>query len=178
MKISFYPKTIVFIIFSLIFFACAAPEPEWEKVAHPIPGGELTVEGDRIFHNGRLFAELRYFIHDTDVVYYKDDVPEVVNGFSIFYHPYGKEIWIFPVWSVQTDGGEVRGARDVQRVWDAYRKNPAGPSPLRLKGMTPNRELLEKTLATDIQISPDGRNVTYRAAGRTFRYDVEKGLSF
>ena len=163
---------------ALLFFSCAVPTPEWKKAAYPIPDKELVVKGHQIFHRGALFAELRYFISSEKKSEIKTPFPESVQGLSIYYHPYGKEAWIFPAWSAISRGREYHGAHDVQRIWDEYKKNPTGPSPLRLKGRLPSKEEINKSMATRIRISDNGQDVFYTALGRVFAYNLEKGLSF
>ena len=50
-----------------------------------LPESNVIVIGDQIYHGDKLFAEIRY-LGDA----------KSAQGFSIFYHQYNKEIWVFP----------------------------------------------------------------------------------
>ena len=186
MRILFSGKmaALFFALFgALLLFGCAAPTPEWKKAIYPIPDKKLVVKGNQIFHHGAPFAELRYFVSEkiisgkkkSDI---KTSLPESVQGLAIYYYPYDKEVWIFPAWSAISGGREYNGASDVQDIWDEYKKNPKGPSPLRLKGRLPDKEEIRKSMATRIRISDNGQSIFYTAVGTSFRYDLEKGVSF
>jgi len=173
-----YFKKVSFFLSAAILFFCFAASAQAIKNVFPIPYGELTVKDNVIFHNGAPFAELRYFICDRKMSDAEKASPKRVHGLSIYYYPYEKEIWIFPAWSVEAGGREYHSAKDVQQIWDEYRKKPIGPSPLRLKGSLPNSKQIKESLTVEVSISKNGRTVTYNGAGRIFRYDVETGMSF
>ncbi len=56
---------------------------------YPKPEGKVVVEGDKIYLNNELYAELRY---RTSIF----DMPGDHLAFSIYYYPYDKEEWIYP----------------------------------------------------------------------------------
>jgi hypothetical protein len=74
-----------FAILLALVNSCAAPT-NMNKL-YPLPDTWLMVYDDKIYQDGRLFAELRYFGKLNDCWY---------QGLSIYYYPYDKEVWIYP----------------------------------------------------------------------------------
>ena len=65
---------------------------------YPEPEGKITVQGDKIYLDNELYAELRYtgsyYTELPNSRFNKDD-PDY-GGFAMYYYPYDKEEWIFP----------------------------------------------------------------------------------
>jgi hypothetical protein len=114
---------------------------------YPLSKGTVTVNGDKIYEDGKLFAELRYF-----TMGYKKETP---MGFGIYYVPYDKEIWICPRegWRLEWRGREYKTVHEVEKVW-----NESGGEAAHYVG---DKDVPEKfpTVPRHIRISKDGRYV-------------------
>jgi hypothetical protein len=154
------------------------------SMTYPIPAGAVTVQGDRIYHDGDLFAELRYF----NLPY--DKTKLYCTGFSIYYYPYDKEVWIYPKqgWRVVKDNKQYSGARDVDRIWNEYEKQvreysgASGQAPKTVRLLLGNSSPPKfAPTCMDVRISADGRYVYYKAGsglyGVPYKYLVEYGIS-
>ncbi len=78
---------------SLVFFGgCIRPH----EVYYPDPEGKVSVVGDKIYLNNKLYGELRYegsyYSELRNNNLYKDNP----TGLAMYYYLYDKEEWIFP----------------------------------------------------------------------------------
>lgn len=144
---------------------------------YPLPEKSVLIEGDKIYCNGQLFAELRYF--------WTHEPTNSHHGLAIYYYPYNKEVWIVPKegWSTKLDNKEYFAISDLNRIEKEFRGKPiTDKGPYRLiGGNPPEKEQLIRSRVTDIKISEDGKYVNYKTDGMFFKsshkYLVEYGVS-
>ena len=178
------------IVYTLPFLLCpvllgCSSVYQNHKVLYPLPSDGITVEGDKIYHDGKLFAELRYFFWSGDSKEFKDIGEYPVKGLAIYYHTHSKEVWISPKegWSAIEGEKEFHNTEDVQRIWNHYRTEVRDlrKYSLRLGGRPPGKERIITTGAKEIRISPDGKIVQYKKPDLfiddSLKYYVELGIS-
>ena len=68
-----------------LILLCGCMRPR--EIYYAEPGGKISVEGDKIYQNNELYAELRYRSSMDGQRH---------TGLAMYYHPYDKEEWIFP----------------------------------------------------------------------------------
>jgi hypothetical protein len=157
---------------------------------YPLSGGTVTVQGDNIYEDGKLFAELRY----VSVRLNPNSSKASILGFGIYYTHYDKEIWICPEkgWRViKEDGREYTDIRSVNKLWNEYTeedyKYSAGarkdPPPFVYHFYGEDTEPAARKAPVvprgKARISKDGKYVYY-GCGRLFyahKYLVEYGIS-
>lgn len=155
---------------------------------YPLPQDSISVIDDKIYHNDKLFAELRYF-HRYGSRY---------RGLAIYYYPHKKEVWIFPEegWRIIKEGKEYTGIQEMEKVWQEYEEGVDEWS----EGRRSNRPFVELLFRNrhlsdeeakitawcfDAKISEDGKYVYYKSQGFFFgfffdsshKYLVEYGIS-
>ena len=175
------PGLILLIFLLLPMTGCSALHTGGPPI-YPIPPGSVSVDADRILHEGKPFAELRYF-RNRDIV-----------GLAIYYYEPGKEVWIFPEagWTLVSDQKEYVWVSDIDRVWNDYVKRnqegmrgtgkpPEDQPTRRIGGKYPSKSQIRLTRVSDVKISEDGRLVYYQTPGKSydmvFAYEVETGRS-
>ena len=153
---------------SILFFlvGCAElPRP------FPIPQNGLLVKGDKIFHNDKLFAELRYLAPS------KSDSSSY-RGLAIYYYPYKKEVWIFPEkgWSIFEGGKNYYTVHEIEQIW--YKRGIRGFS---IDNKRADKSEFISAWCFDVRISDDGKYIYYKTRGIFFdsshKYLVEYGVS-
>lgn len=180
-------QNIITICVSLLFllYGCAMASK-----LYPLPETGVKVKGNKIFHGDTLFAELRYLGDDTSA-----------QGFSIFYHQFNKEIWIFP-----KEGFHIFLVKENEKYstipeikeWLTQKAREKGytiavttthgevhrfdPKSIRYtRGDRDVGEFKPMPSAFDIKISSDGKYVYYKTKGIFFdsshKYLVEYGIS-
>lgn len=157
------------------------------QLKYPLPKKGITVKEDRIYHNDKLFAELRYFHLNGKQKNFHEIKKSGVRGLAIYYYSHKKEVWISPEegWSVTDGKNEFHSSKDVQRIWNDYlskvKISNTPTYPLRLGGSGPTKERIITTGAFEIDISPDGKIVYYKKPGVLFnsryKYYIELGVS-
>lgn len=169
----------------LICSGCAIPNK-----LYPLPENGVVVKNNKIYHNNKLFAELRY-LGDT----------KSAQGFSIFYHQYNKEIWIFPregfhifiieenkKYSTIPEIKEWLSKKAKEKGYTISVNTATGeihvlnPEKIRYtRGDKNVGEFKPMPSAFDIKISEDGKYVYYKTKGIFFdtshKYLVEYGIS-
>ena len=181
---------------SLVFLGgCIRPH----EVYYPDPEGKVSVVGDKIYLNNKLYAELRYegsyyseLLNDN---LYKDSP----TGLAIYYFPYDEQEWIFPkcgwgyyvleekkLYSTIAEMDELD--RTAKEHGYTLHSNITGLDHLDTRKvylMIGNNkfELAEKSptpIANDICITEDGKYVCYKSSGRNKQqsYRVKYGECF
>jgi hypothetical protein len=80
---------IIFITMIAICTGCASVNFSNSAVKYHMPENGITVRDNKIFHNGNLFAELRF--------YFKEPFPIAAHkGLAIYYENKKELVWIFP----------------------------------------------------------------------------------
>ena len=140
---------------------------------YPLPAKSVHIEGDKIYCNGQLFAELRYF--------WTHEPTNSHHGLAIYYYPYDKEVWIAPKkgWSIRLDNKEYFLIKDLERIVREFEGKKIDPRRGPTLLFEPPRK--EQLSVTDIKISEDGKYVYYKTGGILFksshRYLVEYGVT-
>ncbi len=160
-------KTHLYRSFCLLFLlmGCAMPN----KV-YSLPDEGVTVSEDKIYHQGKPYAELRYLL--TDKEHHKH------RGLAIYYYPYDKEIWIFPEkgWGIFKGDKAYYSLKEIEAAWPV----------VGIRGLLFNNGRADKGEAIsawcyDVKITPDGKYVYYKTKGILFdsshKYLVEYGVS-
>lgn len=127
---------------------------------HPVPGSDISIEDNKILHNGEVFAELKYFftanLSDNPGEAYLFSAKAQHRGLAIYYNNTKSLVWIFP-----ENGREG----DVKRGYFLPRGQTDGYS----------------GWVYDIAISDDGRFVYYKTPGLMstsyYAFSVEHGIS-
>jgi hypothetical protein len=79
----------IFIAVIFICTGCASVNFSRSTVKHQIPENGITVSDNKILHDGKLFAELRF--------YFKEPFSTVAHkGLAIYYENEKELVWIFP----------------------------------------------------------------------------------
>ncbi len=136
---------------------------------YPLPKSDVRVIGDKIYHNDKLFAELRYLFTDKEHRKHR--------GLAIYYYPYNKEVWIFPEkgWRIFEGDKEYYSLQEIEKAWQ--KKG--------IRGLFFNNKRADKGEAIyawcfDVKISEDGKYVYYKTSGVFFasshKYLVEYGV--
>jgi hypothetical protein len=144
---------------------------------YPLPSGEVTVVGNTIYSNGKLFAELRYF----DINRKRVPLSEITAGpgLVIYYFQLDKEVWIHPKqrMSIFRDGIEYTKIEDMNRVWAAL--EIGHDAELYIGGKRPEKEDLIRSVFYNVKVSADGKFIFYKTQGVIFnsshKYLVEYG---
>ena len=161
----FLPPLIIntiLLIVAAIRFAPAQKEYVKEERIHrgPVPDKGITIEDDKILHNGKLFAELRYYFTAT----VSEEPGEACSvsygskhrGLAIYFENERELVWIFPEdgreEDVATGRFRARGQTDEYVGW-----------------------------LYDVHISYDGRFVYYKKPGlispSSYVFSVERRAS-
>ncbi len=143
------------VMIGLLLTACSSA-----PVIHPLPASGVTVEGDKILHDGKPFAELRYYFSARSSDYpgeaYLFRASTQHRGIAIYYFGEERLVWIFPKRGLEDDIHEghftARGDGEGKFGW-----------------------------VFDVSISPSGKKVHYKKPGpfsvSSFEYSVETGAS-
>lgn len=156
---------IPLVIFCLSGFAMAS----YQKI-YPMPESGVTVVGDKMYHNGKPFAELRYLA--TDKQY------NTHRGIAIYYYPFNKEVWIFPKggWRIFEGGKESYTIEEIKNVWDKI-----GIRQLEIGNKRADKSEFITAWCYGVRISDDGKYIYYKTQGMFFdsyhKYLVEYGIS-
>jgi hypothetical protein len=137
---------------------------------YSLPDEGVTVREDKIYNQGKLFAELRYL--RTDKAHHKH------RGLAIYYYPYDKEVWIFPEkrWGIFESHKAFYSVKEIEAAWPV----------VGIRGLLFNNRRADKGEAIsawcyDVKISEDGKYVNYKTKGILFdsshKYLVEYGVS-
>lgn len=126
---------------------------------YPLPENGVRVTGDKIWHNDKLVAELRYFftaeLSDNRGEAYLFNANAQHRGLAIYYFDQDKTVWIFPARGLDDD--IKRGYYSELGQSDGY-----------------------FGWAYDVKISSDGKFVSYKKPGlfssSTHKYSVEFGM--
>jgi len=127
---------------------------------YPLPETGVKVIGDKIYHNDKPFAELRYYFsaelskNSGEAYLFRSHIQH--RGFAMYYFSENKLVWIFPERGLEADIEKghysARGQSDGYFGW-----------------------------VFDIKISEDGKYVYYKTSGMFFdsshKYLVEYGVS-
>ncbi|MDY7038528.1 MAG: hypothetical protein SV375_20525 [Thermodesulfobacteriota bacterium] len=138
---------------------------------YPLPESGVYVKGDKIYHNDKPFAELRYFI---------DHLADNIMGFGIFYYTYNKEVWISPKKGCIFQKGDKKYYKisEIDRAWkkDRYFKFLIWERDKQI-----NKDDIITSWCSNIRISEDAKYVYYVKEGLIFdsswAYLVEYGIS-
>jgi len=172
----FLKSTNLLILVTLFFMnSCSAFSGNVKM--YPLPEKGVHVKEDKIYYNGKLFAELRYF--------WTHKPTNSHHGLAIYYYLYDKELWIVPKegWSIKLDNKEYFSIKDLNRIEKEFKGKPmTDKGPYRLIGGTsPTKDQLIRSRVTDIKISEDGKYVYYKTDGILFKsshkYLLEYGVS-
>ena len=167
------------ILFGLI--ACSS-FPSTRSPVYPLPPDAVSVQGDRIMHNSKPFAELRYFRNNK------------VIGLGIYYFSYDKEVWIFPKegWSLLYNDKEFFEIVEIDRIWNDFvnenKKWMQGTGPMprdtptrRIGGKFATQKLIKSKKISSVKISKNGRYIYYKTPGKSYdtlyHYEVESGTT-
>jgi hypothetical protein len=128
--------------------------------SYPLPESSVWVTGDKILHNDKPFAELRYYFsaelsnNPGEAYLFRSHVQH--RGLAIYYYNYDKLVWIFPDRGLDDD--IKRGYYSARSQSDGY-----------------------FGWVFDIKISEDGKYVYYKTRGifftRSHKYLVEYGVT-
>lgn len=127
---------------------------------------KVTVNGDNIYRNGELYADLHYFMTYAGKNHHR--------GVIIHYQNDNKEIWIYPLggWQISKGDKEYHTAREVEKYWkeldslsDPHERQNYR---LLLAGKKPTKSDFLSTWCFDIHISEDGNYVYYKTPGLLF----------
>ena len=155
---------------------------------YPLSDGSVVVKGDKIYQDGILFAELRYFT-DRFII---TPGSGYTRGFGIYYYSYDKEIWIYPKqgWCVTRNGKKYRKIQEVDQayeehtdIWEDYVTGVIKHTDEWATCRLCDRDYDVKSIssATHIRISKDGKYVYYWANAFIWpsprKYDIERGTS-
>lgn len=148
-------KKQIFTICAIFVLAgCGIP------IRYQLPTQDIRVKKDKIYHNGNLFAELRYYypfeLADNPNEAYSLRGSIRYKGVAMYYFNEKKLIWIFPKRGLEKASAEgqclSKGKNDAYFIW-----------------------------AFNIRISRDGKYVYYKKHGlfktKQYIYSVEKGIS-
>lgn len=160
MKKSFLLEIVAFFCTLVISCACTARP-------YATHGEDVLVKGDKIYLNGKLYAELRYF---------RDGI--CVRGLAIYYHKTEEEVWINPHkgWQVYdySNSQKYSGIFEVQRICNSGRRDLQ----LLLGDKAPSKDELISSCSFDIKIGGDGKYVYYKTRGifltKSHKFSVEE----
>lgn len=152
--------TYSFISILLLCTSCAENKYSKHPIIHPVPNSGITIEENKILHNGELFAELRFYFtakHSEDPgESYLFSAETQHRGLAIYYKNEDELVWIFP-----EDGRE----EDVER------------GRFRVQGQTDGYV----GWVYDVSISDDGKFVYYKTPGlfsqSSLEYSIEHKVS-
>ena len=126
----------------------------------PQATGTRSVQDDKVFLNGSLFAELRYLGTTTST-----DGRTSQRGLAIFYPARREEVWIFPEhgWGIVDGGKDHYALREIEDEWQARG----------FGGLTFNNKKVDKNAVVfawcyDVRISEDGGYIYYKTKGWLF----------
>jgi hypothetical protein len=156
---------------------------------YPLPESGVVVEDDKIYHNRKLVAELRYLGSSKD--------GQRHEGIAIFYYQYNKEVWIYPKEGFHifiVDENKKYSTIPEIKEWLITKAKERGyviaigngymfdPKKVRYtRGDRDEREFKPMPSAFDVKISQDGRYIRYKTSGIFFdsshKYFVEHGIS-
>lgn len=138
---------------------------------HSLSEDAVKVIGNKIYHENKLFAELRYF---TDKQY------NVLKGVAIYYFQRDREVWIFPKegWSVRLGGKEYFAIQDIDTIWNRYLVEHQES----IEGKRTKPELDQEAILLlggenppkiqpsvfDVEISENGKYIYYKTPGIFF----------
>jgi hypothetical protein len=141
--------------FGLLLTACSGA-----PVIHPLPSSGVTVNGDKIYHDGKPFAEIRcYFTirsseNPGEAYLFWSSTQH--RGIAMYYFDEENLVWIFPKRGLEED---IRCGHFIAN----------GESEGKLGWVF------------DVSISPDGKTVDYKKPGifsaSSYEYSVETGVS-
>ncbi len=150
---------MIFVTLSLVW-GCASIDFSKLPVQHPVPDSGIKIEGDKILHNGQLFAELRYYFTSRrsenlgEAYMFSAEIQH--RGLAIYYQNENQLIWIFP---------KEGRAEDVERGY------------FRARGQTDGYV----GWVYDVRISDDGRYVYYKKPGlmtqSSYVFSIEHAVS-
>ena len=147
-----------FVIIAFLFTGCTSFTSL--PVQYPVPGSGVTVAGDTIMHDGKPFAELRYYFtldeRKSPEEAYRLRAPVQHRGIALYYHGHKQLVWIFPERGLERDR--------EQGFYKAL-----------------DRDDYHFGWVFDITIAKDGRNIYYKIPEKfhtsRYRYSVAKGAS-
>lgn len=156
-------KLIMRILFISILFlcaSCAGSNYAKHPIVHPVPNRGIVIEDDKILHNGKLFAELRFYFtakhSENPGESYLFSAETQHRGLAVYYKNEDELIWLFP-----EDGRE----EDVER------------GRFRAQGQTDGYV----GWVFDVSISDNGKFVYYKTPGlfsqSSFEYSIEHKVS-
>lgn len=168
-------KTLIIVC---VLFSCAMLN---HQKIYPLPEGDVTVVDNKIYHNEKLIAELRYL-----------GKRDWCAGLSIFYYQHNKEVWIFPEegWHV-VNIKENKKYSTIPEIKEQLSKATTLTQDGKLhtdftmiRYLRGNRDVGDLKVpggAFDIRLSSDGKYVHYKTKGALFTsshtYLVEYGVS-
>lgn len=158
-----------FIIPLVIFCLSGCAMASYQKV-YPLPESGVTVVGDKIYHNEKPFAELRYLA--TDKQY------NTHRGLAIYYYPFNKEVWIYPKggWRILEGNKASYSLEEIESVWHTL-----GIRQFLIENRQADKSEFISAWCYDIRISDDGKYIYYKTQGMFYdsshKYLVEYGVS-
>ncbi len=164
MRYSRWPiKAILFVSLVLICAACIKNVKSNPNVP------DITIRDEGIYHQGRLYAELRFFKGGGE--------DGIFRGFGIYYFPIESEEWIYPDqgWSLMNfkTGKKLSSIQQIDAIWGKDKVN----TNLLYNGRNMTKGEFISTWCRDVKITKDGKYVTYRIPGflynSTHEYKVD-----
>ncbi len=138
---------------------------------YPLPEQGVTVMGNKIYDNGKVFAELRVLLTNKEFHSHR--------GLAIYYYPYDKEVWIFPEsgWHYFDRGEKHTSLKDIEQAWKSRKNDDI----IFYEGGRRAHTIKIHKTCFDVRMSDDGKYVYYKTRGFFFdsshRYMVEYGIS-
>ena len=169
---------------SCLILLCGCMRPR--EIYYAESEGKISVEGDKIYLNNELYAELRYAGS-----YYAELRTDRLNkenlnntGYAIYYYPYDKEEWIFPKLGLGYYVDEEKKKYSTIAEMEEF-KRTAKEQGYTLHSDVTGLDFLDREkvflligdkiwepieksptpTAVDIQITEDGRYVCYKVKG-------------
>lgn len=153
-------RLITFFFAGVVISGCATAKFSRYPVKHQIPDTGITVSDNKIFHDGKILAELRYFFtsrksqNPGEAYLFSSETQH--RGLGIYYEREKELVWIFP-----EEGRE----EDVKRGRFTARGDSDG----------------KVGWAYDVRISDDGKFIYWKKPGlitqSSYVFSVEHGTS-
>ena len=147
-------------------------------IKYKVPEKDIVVKDNKIYHQDKPFAELRFFNPFQKTGSYK--------GLVMYYYDYDEEVWISPRegWSYRLNNHDFKTIKELNDIHDQYKDKQIDPSKgpkLLIGGKRPSKDQIIESRCYNVNISEDGKYVYYKTQGKLFdtshTYYVEYGLS-
>ncbi|NGX53444.1 MAG: hypothetical protein K1000chlam4_00156 [Chlamydiae bacterium] len=193
MRNNTFPTSICLCL--LFLFGCMRST----EICYPEPQGKIIIEGDKLYLNNELYAELRYPGSYYSELRNNKLHKENPVGLAIYYYPNDREEWIFPKqglgyyiveekkkYSTVFEMDELD--RTAKERGLTYRSFVTGEDFIDTEKVFPMigdkiyqpTEKSPASIGYDIHFTEDGRYVCYQSSGRSKRqsYRVKYGEDF